>query len=337
MKRFCWTTLVLSALVLLIAAGNSAAAGRPPEPPLTLRANPAMAEPGGIFAVVLRTYAARPIRQGQVSIHVAKPAAKLAVSRRASASSSGSQPPPTPPPPPIATLLSAVIFSVNGDVQSRSSGAVDATGSSAYMQFQSPSAGINAADGPLAVFYFQLDSGAVPGQKLALQIDAKVTTLLDADGRSIAFDPRPGILQVRAPGAPRTLGTDGGTAAAGGLATLAVQTQEPFAVAGGQLALRFDPDLFVGDPVVRMDPRYGQAVFDVDRSTPGLLLVRFNSPDASYNRVPGSIVAVDLTVAPGAVAGTVSPVELDPQQSWLLDAQGQRLDLSLETGTLTIR
>ncbi|MEA2693167.1 MAG: hypothetical protein QOJ16_2554, partial [Acidobacteriota bacterium] len=296
--------------------------------------NRAIAEPGGVFAVVLRTYAARPIRQGQVSIRVAKPVTKAARSRRVS--SGASTPPPPPTSPPIATLLSAVIFSVNGDAQSRTSAAVDATGSNASLQFQSPSAGINAADGPLAVFFFQLDPGVAPGQKLNLEIDPKVTSLLDADGRQVVLDPRPGILEVRAPGAPRTLGTDGGTATAGGLATIAAQTFEPFAVSGGQIALRFDPDLLVGDPVVRMDPRYGQAVFTVDRGTPGLLVVSFTSPGASYNTIPGSIVAVDLTVAAGAAAGTVSPIEIDPLASWLLDAQGQKIDFILETGTLTI-
>jgi hypothetical protein len=336
MKRHCRALFAFSAL-LLTAAGHPAAAARSNEPALTLRANRAIAEPGGVFAVVLRTYAARPIRQGQVSIRVAKPVTKAARSRRASSGASTPPPPPPPTSPPIATLLSAVIFSVNGDAQSRTSAAVDATGSSASLQFQSPSAGINAADGPLAVFFFQLDPRVAPGQKLNLEIDPKVTSLLDADGRQVVLDPRPGILEVRAPGSPRTLGTDGGTVPAGGLATLAAQTFEPFAVSGGQIALRFDPDLFVGDPVVRMDPRYGQAVFTVDRGTPGLLVVSFTSPGASYNTVPGSIVAVDWTVAAGAAAGTVSPVEIDPLASWLLDAQGQKIDFILETGTLTIR
>jgi hypothetical protein len=324
--------LVLSALLLAATVGAQAASSRPVDPPLTLRANRAIAEPGGVFAVVLRTYAARPIRQGQVAVHVRTSGAPRLARRRISGGTASASPSSAP----VATLLSAVIFSVNGDAQSRTSSAVDASGSSATMQFQSPSAGINAADGPLAVFFFQLDPGVAPGQKLTIEIDPKVTSVLGADGRQVVLDPRGGILEVRAPGAPRTLGADGGTAAAGGLATLAVQTFEPFAVSAGRLALRFDPDLLLGDPVVRLDPRYGQAVFTVDRATPGLLVVSFTSPGASYNTVPGSIVAVDFTVAPGAAAGTVSPVEVDLLESWLLDAAGQKIDLSAEAGTLTI-
>ncbi len=329
----CRAALALSALLLTTMAGVRPALARPIEPPLTLRINRAIAEPGGIFAVVLRTYAARPIRQGQVSIRVASPtAAAVAAPGRRVSTRSGS---PTQTPP-VATLLSAVVFSVNGDTQIKTSAIADSTGWGAITQFQSLSAGINAADGPLAVFFFQLDPGVAPGQKLTLQIDPKVTSLLDANGRQITLDPRGGILEVQAPGSPRTLGADGGTAPAGGLATLAMQTFEPFLLSQGQLALRFDPSLVVGDPVVRIDPRYGRADFTVDRSTPGLLLVSFTSPDASLNTVPGSIVSVDVTVAPGATTGMVSPLEIDSALSWLIDAQGKAVDLTLEAGTLTV-
>jgi hypothetical protein len=332
----CRAAVALSALLMLTMAGVRPAVARTTDVPLTLRINRAIAEPGGVFAVVLRTYAARPIRQGQVSIRIASPtttAAAAPVRRVSTRSGSGS----STQTPPVATLLSAVVFSVNGDTQTRTSAILDSTGWGAVTQFQSLSAGINAADGPLAVFFFQLDPGVAPGQKLTLQIDPKVTSLLDANGRQITLDPRGGTLEVQAPGSPRTLGADGGTATAGGLATLAMQTFEPFLLSQGQLALRFDPSLVVGDPVVRIDPRYGRADFTVDRSTPGLLVVSFTSPDASLNTVPGSIVAIDVTIAPGATAGTVSPLAIDPALSWLIDAQGKAVDLVLEAGTLTIQ
>jgi len=330
----CRAALALSALLMLTMAGVRPAGARTTDAPLTLRINRAITEPGGIFAVVLRTYAARPIRQGQVSIRIASPtttAAAAPVRRVSTRSGSSTQTPP------VATLLSAVVFSVNGDTQIKTSAILDSTGWGAVTQFQSLSAGINAADGPLAVFFFQLDPGVAPGQKLTLQIDPKVTSLLDANGRQITLDPRGGILEVQAPGSPRTLGADGGTAPAGGLATLAMQTFEPFLLSQGQLALRFDPSLVAGDPVVRIDPRYGRADFTVDRSTPGLLVVSFTSPDASLNTVPGSIVSIDVTVAAGAVVGTVSPLEIDPALSWLIDAQGKAVDLTFEAGTLTIQ
>src|ERR1700750_1502257 len=39
---------------------------------LTLRLNPAIGTPGGLVAVVLRTYAPRPIKQGQVVVRAAR-------------------------------------------------------------------------------------------------------------------------------------------------------------------------------------------------------------------------------------------------------------------------
>jgi hypothetical protein len=326
-------TLVLSAGLLLAAFGGRAeAASSSTLPALTLRANRAIAEPGGVFAMVLRTYAARPIRQGQISVGVTT-TTKRAVLRKSGGSGSSTT---VTPPPPNATLLQCIVFSVSGDAQTQTSGGYTSTGTKTALQFKSASGSVNAADGPLAVLFFQLDPSAVPGQKLTLHIDPKSTSMVDADGYQVTLDPRDGVLEVRAPGDPKTLGTDGGTVPAGGLATLAAQTFEPFPLSAGQIALRYDPTLFASDPVVRMDPRYGTSSFTVDSSTPGLLVVNFVSSDGTLNTVPGSLVAVDLTVAPDAVTGTVSPVTVDPDLSWLVDAQGGKVPLTLETGAITI-
>lgn len=323
-------SLVLA--VLLVAAwGGRAEASAPNLPALTLRANRAIAVPGGVFAMVLRTYAARPIRQGQISVGVTT-TTKRAVRRRKSGSSG-----PGGATAPAATLLQTIVFSVSGDALTQSSSGYGSTGTNAALQFKSPSGSVNAADGPLAVLFFQLDPSVAPGQKLTLHIDPKSTSMVDSDGRQVTLDPRDGVLEVRAPADPRTMGTDGGAVPAGGLATLAAQTFEPFPLSGGQIALRYDPALLPGDPVVRMDPRYGTSSFSVDSSTPGLVIVSFASSDGTLNTVPGSIVAVDLTVAPGALSGTVSPVTVDPDLSWLIDAQGAKVPLTLETGALTVQ
>src|SRR3954454_19138152 len=56
--------------------GNGAGGG---DKSLTLRVNPAIGAPGGTIALVLRTYAPRPIRQGQISVRVVRrPKAKSA-------------------------------------------------------------------------------------------------------------------------------------------------------------------------------------------------------------------------------------------------------------------
>jgi hypothetical protein len=71
---------------------------------------------------------------------------------------------------------------------------------------------------------------------------------------------------------------------------------------------------------------------------PGRLVVDFRSSDASLNRIPGRIVAVDLPTDAGAPVGWLSPVTLDPAGSWLLAAKGnRRLAIRIENGELEFR
>jgi hypothetical protein len=333
---------VLTPLVLvcaLVLAGGRAASARSGETALTLRANPAIAAPGGVFAVVLRTYAPRPIRQGQVLVKVvSRPAAVAAVRGggrlaglakvRVGQSSSAA---------PIATLLSATVFSVAGDSVSQASQSSNSLGQQALVKFQSPSVGINAADGPMVVFLFQLDPSVAPGQVFDLQVDPSVSSLLDGAGQKIVIDPRAGTLTVRAPGSPLTLAAEGGDAVAGTTAVLGVQTREPFLISSGRIALRYDPSVAAGPPVVRIDPRYGNATFTADSPEPGLLIVDFQSPDNTLNSVPGSFIGVTLPLVPDAVAGSSSPVSLDPSQTWLVDRYGKELPLFFEAGALLIK
>jgi hypothetical protein len=315
--------LPLLALLILLA-GDREAGARHGEETLTLRVNPAITAPGGIFAVVLRTYAPRPIRQGQVMVRVVRPPSKSAVAA-------------AQPQPPLVKLLSATVYSVRGDSVTQTSLSFHPLGQNALVKFQSPSSGINAADGPMIVLRFQLDPSVAAGQELDLQIDPSITSLIDSGGRTVVLDPRPGTLTVRAPGAPLAVEAEGDEVAAGETAELGVQTFEPFPVAGGRVALRYDPSLAAGPAVVRMDPRYGKSTFTVDRSKPGLLVVNFQSANKTLNTVPGTIVAVSLPIKAGAAAGTVSPVTLDPAQTWLLSVKGRKLKLKLEAGAIEIK
>jgi hypothetical protein len=328
--------LVAFLLCVLVLAGGQAVSARSGSTALTLRANPAIAAPGGVFAVVLRTYAARPIRQGQVLVKVvSRPTAAAArrgnrfLKAKAGQSSSSSAP--------IATLLSTTVFSVSGDSVSQASQSSTSLGEQALVKFQSPSVGINAADGPMIVFLFQLDPSVAPGQTFDLQVDPTASTLLDGANQKIVIDPRPGLLTVRAPGSPLTLQPEGGDASPGGTAALGVQTLEPFLISSGRVTLHYDPSVAAGPPVVRIDPRYGNATFTADTATPGLLIVDFQSPDNTLNAVPGSLIGVTLPIAPDAVAGSTSPLALDPAETWLTGPSGTDLPLVFEAGVLTIK
>lgn len=295
---------------------------------LTLRVNDAIGVPGGVVAVVLRTYAPRPVRQGQISIRVVRRPrpAKLGLTVEEL----------TQPARPL-TLLSAVVYSTRNDsaAQAVLSGLADSQ--LAKVQFQSPSGTVNASDGPLAVLRFRLDPSVAPGQTYDLSFDSAVTSLTDGSGQPVTLDPRPGTLTVRAPSAPFLVEAEGDEVEPGETAELGVETYEPFQVSGGRITLRYALRVAGGPPVVRLDPRYGRASFTVNTSQPGRLVVDFKSPDSSFNTVPGSIIGVTLPISGAAAIGANTKVTLDPAGTWLLNRKGKKIKLRLEGGDLEVR
>jgi hypothetical protein len=297
---------------------------------LVLRVNPAIGAPGGVVAVVLRTYAPRPIRQGQVTVRVVrrpKPGKELALTLDAL----------TQPVRPFLSLLSAVVYSAQGDsvTQALLSGLADSQ--MTQVNFQSPSGSVNAADGPLAVFFYRLDPSVRPGDTFDLTIDPIPTSLLDSAGQPITLAPRSDVLTVRSPKAAYKLEADGDKVQPGAVAELGVNTFEPFAVGGGRVTLTWDPQITGGAPAVRIDPRYGRVTYTVDTSRPGRLVVDFKSPDASFNSVPGTIVSITMPIAAGASIGATSPFRFDPAGTWLVNAKGKKLKVAMQNGSIAIQ
>jgi hypothetical protein len=302
-----------------------------------LRINPAIGAPGGIVDVVLRTYAPRPIKQGQLVVRIAPRPAPGAAAGVRSVRGGLTLKALTQPVRPL-TLLSVVVFSPVNDSTSKATLTALPDSQAIQVNFQSPSGAINSADGPLAVFRFQLDPSAAPGDVFDLSLDPLQTNLKDPAGRPITITPRPNTLTVRGAADPFLVQAADAVVSPGMVTPeLGIQTFEPFPVSAGHLVLTWDPALADGPPTVKLDPRYGQAVYTADASQPGRLVVDFVSPDASFNTVPGTIVAVTLPVAAGAPLGTTTPVAIDPAASWLLDPQGTKLALTFENGTITVQ
>ena len=321
-------TLVAAALLLSAVPEASARRGSDDgnggnDKTLKLRVNDAIGKPGGTVAIVLRTYAARPIRQGQISVRVrrGRPAKALTVEAL------------TQPVRPL-TFQRAVVYSTRSDsaTQATPTGAADSQ--AVKVQFSSPSATVNASDGPLAVLFFQLHPSVKPGDVYTIDVDPAVTSLVDGGGRAIAIEPISAQLTVRAASAPLAVEAEGDEVEPGETAELGFQTFEPFRVSSGRVTLRYNPAIASGAPAVRIDPRYGKSTFTVDRSKPGVLVVDFQSPDKSLNTVPGTIVAVDLPTRASAAIGTGSAVTLDPAGTWLKSVKGRKLKLKLENGRL---
>jgi hypothetical protein len=315
-------------LAALLALGGTDAfarrgGGDDDEGAMKLRLSDAVGRPGGTVALVVRTYAARPIRRGRITVKVRAPAAKLGAAAAQVAQSAR----------PL-TFLRAVVFSAGNDAVSTAVPADAAGGQSVRLDFSSKTSGVNAVDGPLAVLFFRLDRAAVPGQRWLVEVDPATTGLVDPAGQPVDVEPISAELFVRAPGAPFGVEAEGDEVEPGERAELGVETAEPFAVAGVRVTLRYDAAAWGAPPVVTIDPRYGKATFRVVRSRPGLLVVTFTSPDASLNSVPGRIVGVELPTSAAVAPGRTGRVWLVPAGTWLLAKNGARRSLRLEDGTL---
>lgn len=317
-------SLTAIALFVLLAPFASAPATAGESDPLTLRVNDAVAAPGGTAAVVIRTYSSRPVGQGQLDFI---PTARQSVATvlqviakgpqgadvRRSIAPTGGQGTAGPLAP---HLIGHVVFSANGDVQSVVRVPRN-TPDTLMLQFASPTASVNALDGPLAALFFRLPPNVAPGTVIDLDIGLSETLLLDGDGNPVPFEVEPGFLLVRAPDDPRLLLADGDRVAPGETAELEVTTLEQFAIGSGHLVLHYDPLIASGPPVVRFDSRYGRASFTADLSTPGTIVLDFESPETSLNRIPGSFIQLYLPTRPSTPVGTVSPFEIDREESWL--------------------
>lgn len=275
---------------------------------LTLRVNDATGFPGGVVAVVLRTYASRPVGQGQVCVGL-----------RAQRAAGGS---------PIEQVLGARVFSSAADAVFQA----QLDGEEVVLNFSSASASINAVDGPLAVIYLKLSNNVAVGERFELRPQFGDTVLRDEAGNPIPLELRGGDLKVDFPGEPMELAAAAELTAPGTEAFLSVQTDRIRALAGGQVAFRFDPSLVAGLPQVRIDRRYGRATLSLEGSLfqEGLVMISFDSPDRSLNRLPGDIISIRFPTSANVPSGTSSAVWLDPALSFVTAANGQVLPIELE-------
>ncbi len=162
------------------------------------------------------------------------------------------------------------------------------------------------------------------------------TGLTDPTGAAVSIEPIHAELRVRSARAPYELEAEGDEVERGETAEMGVETEEAFAVFGGQVTLRWNAAVQGGPPQVRMDPRYGKATFRIVRSVPGELVVSFQSPNGALNSVPGRIVDVALPISASAPLGD-SAVTIDRAGTWLLGKRNKKLAVSFESGSLELR
>jgi hypothetical protein len=223
-----WTPGGLCAALLVLTpllAASPARAGNG----LTLRVNDVDGAPGSLIAVEVRTYAPRGVGQGQICLFatsqwtssnsgsfdagIASDAVPLGdgtetrlrertdgVTSRELVASSALRPLAQgvkTEVQPLLRLEGVTVLSGLGDVVSDSW--FDAGIQTADVDFSSPSASINEADGPMVVFYFRLDENLTPGQEFQLALDPADTFLVDAQGDPLPLELKPGRLRIKDP------------------------------------------------------------------------------------------------------------------------------------------
>jgi hypothetical protein len=288
--------------------------------PLVLRLNDAVALPGGIAALTLRTYSSRGIGQGQVGMPVRD--------------TNGN-----PVPSPIESLLGVQVYDV-GDGGTFSA-ELDLSGPDPVLllNFDSPAGTVNLRDGPLAVIYLRLTDSVMPNQEFDVLLDVAGTFLDDPDGAPIPVELRSGRLSITTAGAPFVLAAAAEPVTPGAVAFLSVQTAQLRLLSTGHVVFRYDPAIAAGPPVVYVDRRYGSALIDRSGSVPaaGIISVQFVSPAENLNRVVGDIITIRLPTLDTIPPGSISPIWLDPSQTLLVDRSGQVLTLSYEADLIRFR
>lgn len=194
---------------------------------LTLRVNDVDGTPGEVIAVEVRTYAPRGVGQGQICLRATDllgsgtssslgprvggeraPLGDGSEIRRGELPDRGASRElvassglrsltreATDAPRPLRSLEGVAVLSALGDAVSESF--FDTGSQTADLGFRSPSASINEADGPLAVFYFRLDDDLKPDQEFLLVIDPKDTYIVDALGNPVPLELKPGRLRIK--------------------------------------------------------------------------------------------------------------------------------------------
>lgn len=213
-------TLLFPVPLLAVGASPASAADK-----LTLRVDDAKAAPGEQVAVEVRTYAPRGVGQGQIclrassnldgtgsgssapapqAVTLAPVAEEVRLRNRSGASggdavrtggiASGSSWSEPAPEHPFVALEGVTVLSALGDAVF--SQWFDEGTQIAVVDFASPSATINEADGPLAIFYFRLDPDLKEDQEFELVLDPGVTFIVDDSGEQVPLRLRSGRLRI---------------------------------------------------------------------------------------------------------------------------------------------
>lgn len=326
-RKATWRSISAAALiaagVVSLAPGGTASA----EETLTLRVNDARAEPGDLVAVVVRTYATRGMAQGEICLMASSGPDSAAIGAPALKGLRSKT-------MPFVALEAVEVASVAGDVTSLA--AFDEPSQMALVRFSSPSGTVNESDGPLATFYFRVSENFAGPAEFLIAIDLGGTFLVDADGEPVTLEPLAGEFEIRAPGEALRLHAVGDRVPPGEVASLAVETEKPLAVAGGRLVLAYDSRFAGGSPELVSGFDGAELSYVLDTSEPGRLSLTFDSPDTALNHDPGRLLSFHLPTSSDLSDGEKSDLVIDAGSSYLVDSEGRWIGLELVDGEIEI-
>lgn len=311
-------TIGVGTLGLALVAAPAVFGG---DDPLMLKVNDMIGEPGGLVAVVLRSWAPRGIGQGQVD--------------RQSASQNETGVPEVPSP--FASLEGVMAFGETDDAAAE--GRLENVEGEIrpVVEFSSAYGTINEEEGPLFVLFLRLRADLVPGQRFLIEPDPENTFAFGPEGEDILLRLRGRRLRIRAPGDPYQVTVEGDRVRPGQAADLGITTFETRPLSRGQVGLRYDPAVASGPPLVEVDRRFGNVLLQVDTATPGLLVISFESPDGSFNLVPGQSLGISLPTSRSVSPGTSTPITIDPALTSFTDTAGLPVPLDFEDAVLKFR
>lgn len=325
--------LLLPAVLTVCAAvvGSALATAEP----LALRVNDAEVRPGQNAVLVVRTYAPRPISQGQLFLGATSSAkAKVARSRGAEVLLSGGA--AVTGASPFLSIVSIQVVSGDGDavLDSLPSLQPTADGQGVMFDFSSLSKTVNANDGPLAIIELEMSPDVMPGDSFIIDPVPAESSIVGANGGTIHIDPRPGTLTVVSASAPTALGMDRADVVSGEAAIIGVSTVEPRPLAGATLVIHFDPLRVVGPVGVAAGPLQGALNLSWSVGQPGLLTVTLDSTDNALNGVPGTLALITFDTVPGVETGVRSALTFDVATHLDPAGGGASLQLVTEDGEL---
>lgn len=282
---------------------------------LVIRAQKSVGVPGGDAVMSLRTYASRPVGQGQICFSLRNAVRGTTFS--------------------LGEIKHFQVYALNDDVEQNMTVLRSAADTTVMLNFSSPSATINAQDGPLAAIFFTVDAGLAPGQEFAIELDLANTVLFDALGAGIPIETRDGRFTVRDPAMPLEVSADADQDVPGGPVRMSFQTSEPFDIGAGRVAIRYNNRLFPSPPQMHIDPRYGYVAAKFD-ARPGLAVFHIVAVNDTFNDLPGDILQFFVTPHPAMGAGMRGAVIVDPALTQLFAPDGSPIALDIESGDIVL-